>query len=149
MRRCIATLAAIVIAGCGASSGAKPDAPKPELGSNPVASACTGSLVDYCSTTTTGCPSYDQSVVQHKLRCTAGGTWTVQSRSCAGVYRSVAWNEVVLGGGEEYFAADGRLLGARLETDYRAFCAGTSFSQSFGSVPTCPGQPISTDLCAR
>ena len=62
-------------------------------------------------------------------------------------YRSVAWRETVLGGGEEYFDGKGLLTGAYLETDYGAYCSGSSSSQKFGTIPSCPSAPITEDLC--
>lgn len=66
---------------------------------------------------------------------------------CPGVYRSVTWREPVLGGGEEYFSLDGRLVAAYLYTDFFAYCGRTSVSQTFGERPPCPSERVSEPVC--
>ncbi len=69
--------------------------------------------------------------------------------ACGHRYRSVSWREPLLGGGEEYFDPGGRLIGAHLHTDETAYCDGTSLSETFGTVPTCPTRPLETAVCPR
>ena len=59
----------------------------------------------------------------------------------------MSWRQERLGGGDDYFDEEGRLIAVHHFTDYPAYCG--SRSQSFGTVPTCPTQPATTALCAR
>jgi hypothetical protein len=49
----------------------------------------------------------------------------------------------------EYYDGDGRLVAALEFADTNMYCGNTSFTQLFGSVPTCPTEPIVTDLCGK
>ena len=110
---------------------------------------CTGSVADYCAQSRGPCPSFEAAVAQRRSLCSQPGAWAVTERHCVGRFRSVSWREALLGGGEEFFGTNGQLLAAVLTTDYQAYCGGQSFSQVFGSVPTCSGELISTPLCGR
>ncbi|MEO8219025.1 MAG: hypothetical protein ABI718_18265 [Acidobacteriota bacterium] len=79
--------------------------------------------------------------------CSHPPSFYVVSHLCEGVYRSVSWNDSLLGGGEEFFNASGELIAASLHTDYGAYCGGTSFSQTFGEVPVCREAATSTPIC--
>ena len=146
MRRNLIIIA-MALTACQSSSGSGPASPNPPEASAPKAEPCIGTVTEYCQGSPDGCPTFEQSVVKQTARCTQAGTWSVVVRECPGSYRSVAWHEAVLGGGEEYFNAEGVLGGAHLETDYRAYCGGSSFSEMFGSVPTCASTPIAKNLC--
>ena len=107
---------------------------------------CVGTLGEYCALLGGECPTYRESVERRKSLCPH---WVVVASACGHRYRSVSWREPLLGGGEEYFDPGGRLIAAHVFTDYWAYCDSTSFSESFGTVPTCPTRPIAKTLCQR
>jgi hypothetical protein len=147
MRQCVMILAVGLVA-CQTSPGSGPVSPVAPKANAPRPETCIGTVAEYCQRTPTGCPMFEQTVVRRKAQCSQAGTWTVVVRKCPGVYRSVAWRETVLGGGEEYFDAKGLLAGAYLETDYGAYCSGSSSSQKFGTIPSCPTPAITEGQCA-
>lgn len=108
---------------------------------------CKGTLAEYCERTGGNCPTYEQAVERRSALCSSQGYWSVTTSECAGSYRSVRWNESRLGGGEEFFDAEGQLIAASLHTDYDAYCNGTSFHQFFGEIPVCSGEVSSKNLC--
>jgi hypothetical protein len=135
------------LAGCDRSSDFVSELESPVLPGVMVGGICTGSVADYCAQTGGPCPSFEAAVAQRRTLCTQRGSWVVTERQCVGQFRTVAWREAVLGGGEEFFSSNGQLVAARLSTDYRAYCGGESFSQVFGSIPACAGEPVTTSLC--
>ena len=129
-------------AGCERQPATAPDEQAPIPGAS-----CSGSLTEYCRSTGGRCPTYDEALDRRIALCSRPGAWSVAVDRCTGSHRSVVWREAVLGGGEEYFDADGRLVGAFLYTDYPAHCRGTSFSQTFGDRPGCGSAPVSEPVC--
>lgn len=107
---------------------------------------CVGTVGEYCARLGGECPTYDESVERRRSQCPQ---WVVTTSACGRRYRSVSWQEPLLGGGEEYFDAGGRLIAARLYTDYGAYCGGRSLAQTFGTVPTCATKPLTKHLCGR
>ena len=133
------------VAACGREPLTAPraDAPPPPA----LAGSCRGSIGQYCQSAGGACPTYDEAVARRAALCSRPGAWTVQEDRCPGTYRSVVWREPLLGGGEEYFGSDGRLLGVFLYTDYPAYCRGTSFSQTFGDLPRCGSARVTEPVC--
>ena len=84
------------------------------------------------------CPSFDEAVARASALCSRAGLQLVEVATCEGVFRSVRWRYFVLGGGDQYFDASGRLTAAYLTTDYNAYC-GHSFTQTFGDDPRVSG----------
>jgi hypothetical protein len=107
---------------------------------------CVGTIADYCATLGGRCPTYEESVERRKTMCPH---WDVTTQACGRLYRSVSWREPLLGGGDEYFDPAGRLIAAYLFADYGAYCNGRSFTQKFGTIPTCPTEPLVTNVCRR
>lgn len=68
-------------------------------------------------------------------------------KHCVGQFVAITWRESLLGGGDEYFDGEGKLFAAYLVTDYDAYCDRSSFVETFGEVPVCASQLITTDLC--
>ncbi len=135
---------ALGLIGCHASSATAPTSPATPV----VVMHCVGSLAEYCQRAPGGCSTYDHSVALRRLHCTQSGAWSVRTHHCVGVYRSIAWREPLLGGGDEYFDGAGQLVAAYLDADHLAYCNGRGFSQTFGTIPTCPTQLITEDLCS-
>ena len=149
MRKCSMILA-MGLLGCNTSPATGPASPETPGANLPGGAAlCVGSLAEYCQRTPAGCPTYEESVARQTAHCTQPGAWSVLTHHCVGAYRSVAWRELLLGGGDEYFDGAGQLMAAFLVTDYGAYCNGSSFSQTFGTMPTCPTQLVTQDLCVR
>ncbi len=111
--------------------------------------SCTGTLAEYCERYGGVCPTYDEALEWRSKLCSQRGSWSVTTRACDGGYRQVRWNESLLGGGEEYFNAEGQLVAASLHTDYPAYCNRTSFTQTFGNRDACPARQNGTQLCKR
>ena len=146
MRKCVMILL-IGLVGCNTSPDTGPASPEaPAAGAS---TPCIGTLAEYCQRTPAGCPTYEQSVARQRAHCTEPGPRSTMAHECARVYRSVAWRFPLLGGGEEYFDGAGQLVGAYLETDYFAYCSGTSTSQTFGTIPSCLTERTNQDLCVR
>jgi hypothetical protein len=110
----------------------------------PPVITCVGTVREYCARLGGRCPTYSESVERGRALCPH---WAVVKSACGHRYRSVSWREPVLGGGQEYFDPGGRLIGAYLYTDYWAYCDGSSFSETFGTVPTCPTRPLAVSAC--
>ena len=152
----------LVAAGCGrqipptagtaeATGGAAVTATEAAITVPPAARAtppppggCVGTVAEYCALQGGVCPTYEESVERHRSLCPQS---FVTTSICGRRYRSVSWREPLLGGGEEYFDAGGRLIAAHLYTDYWAYCGGRSFTQTFGTVPTCAAKPLTKNLC--
>lgn len=135
---------------CSQAPATSPESMEQPIAIAPAtAASCSGSLVQYCQRGGGVCQTYQEAVEQRSALCSGPGSWNVETYHCVGVYRSVRWRESQLGGGEEYFSGEGRLIAASLNTDYHAYCNGTSFSQTFGVPPPCPSEPERTALCVR
>jgi len=65
------------------------------------------------------------------------------------VYVAIAQGNRLEGGGTMYYDGLRRLFAAEEHADYNAYCGGASFNIIYGTIPTCPGPPIVTDLCRR
>ena len=120
----------------------------PSSATPPTSGACGGSLAEYCALGNGRCPTFAEAVARRVQLCPQA-TWEVQANECAGSYRSVSWRDFVLGGGQEFFDGDGRLVAATIWADYPAYCGRTSFDQKFGAPPACAGEPVRTPLCIR
>jgi hypothetical protein len=142
----MAILLVASLAGCGASASGPGaiEAPSTPGGSG----ACTDTVAAYCRLKAGPCPTYDQAITRRRALCSQPGTASVVTTQCGGAYRSVSWRDFVLGGGDEYFDDAGRLTAASLVSDYGSAYCGRSFSQTFGTVPECPGEVIRISLCA-
>jgi hypothetical protein len=143
-------VSALLLSACGnpSASGPEPVEDPADFPGTMVGGTCTGSVAQYCAHSSGRCAGYDDAVARLTPLCSQD-SWVVQRHECVGVYRSISWRDSVLGGGEEYFSHDGRLVAAFRITDYFPYCDGRSGSQVFGDVPVCPTAPITTSLCAR
>src|SRR5262245_4768198 len=117
---------------CSSSPSIAP--PPSSVGQAQVSGGCGGSVEDYCRQRGGSCPTYDDSVREHRALCAQSERWSVAAVHCPGTYRSVSWREALLGGGEDYFNEEGRLIAVHHFTDYPAYCG--SFNQRFGATPT-------------
>ncbi len=104
-----------------------------------------GTLAEYCASFGGQCPTYQDSVARHKALCAP--YLSVTMHACGHAYRSVGWQGPLVGGEEEYFEAGGRLIGAYRFSDYNAYCDGSSFSQTFGTIPTCATRLLEVRFC--
>ena len=109
---------------------------------------CTGSVAEYCTTVGGICPSFDEAVARARALCSQPGIQLAEVATCEGVFRSVRWRYIILGGGDQYFDASDRLTAAYLTTDHNGYC-GNSFTQTFGTIPTCPAPVVTASLCPR
>ena len=138
-----------VFAACGDSSTTSPARVADLVPTAPLlAGACTGTVTEYCQRVAGGCLTFDEAVARRAPLCTQPARWSVETRHCPGVYRSVRWSDAVLGGGEEYFDGDGYLFAAYAFTDYHAYCGRRSFTQTFGDRPECPEPPVTASVCS-
>ncbi len=136
---------AMMLAACSQSPSA-PDATKLREATTADDYTCTESVAEYCARSG-ACPVFDEAVARSRALCTQPGTQGVGVATCEGVFRSVRWRYFVLGGGDQYFDASGRLTAAYLFSDYASAYCGHSFSQRIGDIPECPGELVTTSLC--
>ena len=133
---------AATLAGCGQSASTPQSVAPPSAAD----STCTGTVAEYCRLA--GCPTtYAEALTLRRGLCSRPGIAIVRAETCAGVFRSVTWRDHLIGGGDEYFDESGRLTAAYLVSDYGSQYCGRSFSQTFGTVPACPGAVVTTSLC--
>ena len=113
----------------------------------PPVGRCVGTVAEYCASLGGRCPTYQESVERARELCAWPPGWAVTTRACAHEHRSVSWRAPLVGGGGEYFDGGGRLIAAYRFADYGAYCGGRSFTRTFGTIPTCGTQPLTTSLC--
>lgn len=146
MRKLRIIWVAVTLAGCGHSASGPESIDPPSVPGD--SGTCTGTVTEYCRLGAGNCPMYQEAVARRSALCSQPGTSQVQTHRCEGLYRSVTWRDFVLGGGDEYFDNAGQLTAAYLVTDYGSAYCGRSFSRTFGAIPVCPGEVVSTSLCA-
>lgn len=66
---------------------------------------------------------------------------------CVGVFVAIDRGYLLLGGNTWYYDGERRLFAGERHSDYASYCGGTSFGIVYGTIPTCPGPRIVTDLC--
>ncbi len=142
MRKLTIVAVVSVLSACGDMPMNGPDA---TLSKVPANAPCTATLAEYCAGGR--CPTFDEAVARRVPLCTQPGTQRVETRVCAGLYRSVAWSDFVLGGGEEYFDAAGRLTAAPVFSDHLGAYCFRSGAQTAGTIPVCSGAITVTSLC--
>jgi hypothetical protein len=141
MRKVTIIAIASVLSACSETSMNGPHA----MSKVPANAPCMAPLAEYCAGGR--CPTFDEAVARRAAYCARPGQQSLQSRQCAGLYRTVSWRDNVLGGGDEYFDDSGRFAAASLVSDYGSQYCGRSFTQTFGELPLCPGEITVTSLC--
>ncbi len=137
---------AILCVGCGRSIPALPAASttsSPTPTPNPNSNSCVGDLSEIDAATRV----FPEALVRDGIPC--GAYAYAEERHCPGVYVAVEEGDVFLFGRTRYFDGERHLFAMALFDHQPAFCGGTSFGKTYGTVLKCPTQEIVTDLCRR
>ena len=80
------------------------------------------------------------------LICRIGESY--EERHCPGAYVAVVRNLGLLGGNADYYDGNRRRFASTAWADYTAYCNGTAFAKTWGTLPgRCPTNEIVTNLC--
>lgn len=118
-----------------------PPTPTPPLFSS---GRCFGELQDLSGAFS----QFPEALVRDGVQCRSPLAYA-EERHCVGVYVAIRLGDLLLGGATRYYDGDRRLFAVYQQTDYNAYCNNTSFDIIHGTLPTCPGQVIVTNLCRR
>jgi hypothetical protein len=142
--RAFASLAAALLVGGACAPAAGPARPSDATSAFSHASrACVVSLGDYCRSLRDGCPGYAVRTEQLRRLCPV---LRVRAADCGGGYRSLSWQDTLLGTHIDYFDQEGQQVGTSQATDYQAYCGGTSFTLEAGTQPPCSTPVVRADL---
>jgi hypothetical protein len=147
MRKSVVVFIALLGYSPTVASGPRP--PQPARSTKPkTAGPCIGPVAEYCKTAGGKCPTFVERVEALKSYCEPSDLWRLSAERCVGTYRSLSMRNS-LGSSDEYFDANGHLTAASVSSDYPAYCNGSSFSATFGSIPTCTTRFVTIDVCKK
>lgn len=122
---------------------AGPSAPPPTPTVFPGTAKCFADLSEVAGPATV----FPETLVRDGVQCRP--EQSAREIHCVGVFVAIDRRFGLPGGSTWYYDGERRLFAGEMHSDYASFCGGTSFSIVYGTIPTCPGSRIVTDLCRR